>query len=78
MQQRYGAMFRRFTTKAMAQESGERPPEVAAQAIHHALTSERTKLHDPAGRDAWLLFTLPRILPTAALDTLRLRLFGLN
>jgi hypothetical protein len=58
--------------------SRESPPEVAAQTIHHALTSERPKLHYPAGRDAWLLFTLLRILPTAALDTLRLRLFGLN
>jgi NAD(P)-dependent dehydrogenase (short-subunit alcohol dehydrogenase family) len=76
-QDRYGAMFRSFTTRAAARESGGSSPDIVAKAIHHALTSKRPKLRYPAGRDARLLATLPRILPTAVLDSLRLRLFGL-
>ncbi len=78
MRGRYGAPFRRFTERAMARESGGSPPEVVAQAIHHALTSDRPHLRYPVGRDARLLSTLPQILSTAALDGLRLRLFGMR
>ncbi|MCB8884091.1 SDR family oxidoreductase [Acidisoma cellulosilytica] len=78
MQQRYGAAFRRFTTKATAREVRGSRPDVVAEAICHALASKSPKLRYPAGRDARLLATLPRLLPTAVLDSLRLRLFGLT
>lgn len=74
---RYGRMFRNFTKSAMARESAGSQPEVVAQAIHHALTSDRPKARYPVGKDARLLVTLPRLLPTSMLDALRRRLFGL-
>ncbi len=75
--ERYGAMFRSFTKSAMARESAGSRPEVVAQAIHHALTSDRPKARYPVEKDARLLVTLPRLLSTSMLDALRRRLFGL-
>jgi NAD(P)-dependent dehydrogenase (short-subunit alcohol dehydrogenase family) len=75
--ERYGGMFRSFTKSAMARESAGSPPDIVAQAIHHALTSDRPKARYPVGKDARLLVTLPRLLSTAMLDALRRRLFGL-
>jgi NAD(P)-dependent dehydrogenase (short-subunit alcohol dehydrogenase family) len=76
--ERYGGMFRNFTRRAVARESAGSRPEVVAPAIHHALTSGRPKACYPVGKDARLLVTLPRVLPTSLLDALRRRLFGLS
>ena len=61
----------------MTRESAGSHPEVVAQAIRHALTSERPKACYPVGKDARLFVTLPRLLPTSVLNALRRRLFGM-
>jgi hypothetical protein len=53
-------------------------PDVAAKAVHHALTSSRPRIRYRVGKHAKLLATLPKILPESILDALRLRMFGLS
>jgi len=48
-----------------------------ARAVHHALTAARPKIRYRVGKDARFLAMLPRILPDALLDALRLRALGL-
>jgi NAD(P)-dependent dehydrogenase (short-subunit alcohol dehydrogenase family) len=74
---RYGAMWRRFTQRAMAMERGGSPPEVVAQTVHHALTARDPRPRYVVGKHARLLTTLSRILPDRELDAVRNRLFSL-
>ena len=73
---RYGSMLRGFARLAHAREKSGSPPEVVADAIHHALTSNRPRIRYRVGKHARLLSVLPSILPEWLLDSLRMRLFG--
>jgi len=75
--ERYGAMLREFTKRAYSREMHGSPPEVVAKAVHHALTAKRPRIRYVVGKDARLLATLPKIVPEALFDTLRLRMFGM-
>jgi NAD(P)-dependent dehydrogenase (short-subunit alcohol dehydrogenase family) len=77
-QARYGDRLRAFTRRARARESSGSPPEVVARAVLHALTAARPRTRYLVGKDARLLVTLPRILPDAWLDRLRVRILGLG
>jgi NAD(P)-dependent dehydrogenase (short-subunit alcohol dehydrogenase family) len=77
-QARYGSMLRHFGKLAYEREKSGSSPDVVARAIHHALTSIRPRIRYRAGKHAKLLATLPRILPESLLDTMRLRMFGMN
>lgn len=74
---RYAVMLREFTRRAYEREQHGSPPEVVAEAVHHALTAARPDSHYLVGKDARLLATLPRLLPDRWLDQLRIRLFGM-
>jgi NAD(P)-dependent dehydrogenase (short-subunit alcohol dehydrogenase family) len=75
--ERYGAMLREFTKRAYSREMHGSPPEVVARAVHHALTAKRPRIRYVVGKDARLLATLPKVVPEALFDRLRLRLFGM-
>jgi NAD(P)-dependent dehydrogenase (short-subunit alcohol dehydrogenase family) len=74
---RYGAKLREFMRRGHERETKGSPPEVVAEAIHHALTARRPRLRYPVGADARMLVTLPRVLPERALDRVRLRMLGM-
>lgn len=74
----YGSMLRKFARLAYAREKSGSPPEVVAEAIHHALTSDRPRIRYRVGKHAKLLATLPKLLPEWLLDEIRLRMFGLS
>jgi NAD(P)-dependent dehydrogenase (short-subunit alcohol dehydrogenase family) len=73
----YGEMLKRFAGRAYAREMNGSPPDVAAQAVHHALTARRPRTRYRVGKHANLLATLPRILPDWLLDAILLRILGL-
>jgi NAD(P)-dependent dehydrogenase (short-subunit alcohol dehydrogenase family) len=75
---RYGAKIREFMRRGHERETKGSPPEVVAEAIHHALTARRPRLRYPVGADATLLVTLPRVLPERTLDRVRLRMLGMR
>ena len=75
---RYGAKLREFMRRGHERETKGSPPEVVAEAIHHALTARRPRLRYPVGADARVLVTLPRVLPERALDQVRLRALGMS
>jgi NAD(P)-dependent dehydrogenase (short-subunit alcohol dehydrogenase family) len=72
----YGEMLRNFASRAYAREMHGSPPEVVAQAVHHALTARRPHARYRVGKHARLLTTLPKILPDRLLDALLLRIAG--
>jgi NAD(P)-dependent dehydrogenase (short-subunit alcohol dehydrogenase family) len=74
----YGSMLRRFARQAYSQEKRGSSPDVVADAVHHALTASRPRIRYRVGKHAKLLATLPKLLPEALLDLIRLRLFGLS
>jgi NAD(P)-dependent dehydrogenase (short-subunit alcohol dehydrogenase family) len=75
---RYGTKMREFMRRGHERETKGSPPEVVADAIHHALTARRPRLRYAVGADATMLVTLPRVLPDRALDQVRLRMLGLR
>jgi len=75
---RYGDKLREFVRRGRARDVNGSPPEVVAQAIHHALTARRPRLRYRVGKDARVMVALPRLLPGRALDRVRLRLLGLS
>ncbi len=72
----YGEILKNFARRAYAREMHGSPPEVVAQAVHHALTARRPRARYRVGKHARLLTTLPRILPERHLDALLLRIAG--
>ena len=54
------------------------PPEEVAQAVAHALTARRPKIRYVVGKDARIAFALARLLPTRALDRIRIRKAGVD
>jgi len=77
-QSRYGPIIRKFGQRAYAMEKNGSSPEVVADAVHHALTSERPRIRYRVGKHAKLLATLPKILPESVMDAIRIRMFGLT
>jgi len=73
----YGDMLRRFAHRAYEREMKGSPPEVVADAVHHALTAASPRIRYRVGKDAKLLTTLPKILPDAILDAIVLRIAGM-
>ena len=74
----YGEMLRTFGRKAYAREKNGSSPSVVADAVLHALSSNRPRIRYRVGRHAKLLATLPKLLPESVLDALRVRMFGLE
>jgi NAD(P)-dependent dehydrogenase (short-subunit alcohol dehydrogenase family) len=74
---RYGEMLKKFAGQAYAREMDGSPPQVVAQAVHHALTARRPRTRYRVGKHAGLLVTLPSVLPDRFLDVILLRIAGL-
>ena len=77
-QAQYGSMLHHFGQLAYEREKSGSSPDVVANAVHHALTSTRPRIRYRVGKHAKVLAALPRILPESLLDTMRLRMFGMN
>ncbi len=75
--ERYGEMLRTFMRRAYEREKRGSPPEVVARVVLEALTARKPRARYLAGKDAWRLATLPRVLPRRLLDRVELRLLGL-
>ncbi len=75
---RYGEELRAFAKLGHARESNGSPPEVVAEAVRHALSARQPHTRYVVGKHAAMLRTLSRVAPDAALDRLRLRLFGFS
>jgi NAD(P)-dependent dehydrogenase (short-subunit alcohol dehydrogenase family) len=73
----YGELLRTFARKAYAREKNGSSPTVVADAVLHALRSNRPRIRYRVGKHAKLLATLPKLLPESVLDALRARMFGL-
>ena len=71
-------MLRTFGRKAYGREKNGSSPTVVADAILHALSSNRPRIRYRVGKHAKLLATLPKVLPESVLDALRVRMFGLE
>jgi NAD(P)-dependent dehydrogenase (short-subunit alcohol dehydrogenase family) len=74
---KYAAMLRTLTQRGSEREKNGSPPEVVAEAIHHALTSDHPRIRYHVGKHASLLAGLARILPDGLLDAFRFRALGL-
>jgi len=77
-QEQYGTIIRKMGKRAYAMEKNGSSPEVVADAVHHALTSERPRIRYRVGKHARLLATLPKVLPESVMDAIRIRMFGLT
>jgi hypothetical protein len=75
--EQYGEMLKRFVSRAYAREMNGSSPDVAAHAVHHALTARRPRIRYQVGKHAKVLATLPRILPDSFLDAMVLWMVGL-
>jgi NAD(P)-dependent dehydrogenase (short-subunit alcohol dehydrogenase family) len=73
----YGEMLRSFARRAFTREMNGSAPDVVAQAVEHALTSQRPKIRYHVGKDAKLLVALSSILPDWLLDIIRFKQLGL-
>lgn len=74
----YGEMLRTFGRQAYTREKNGSSPKVVAEAVLHALSSNRPRIRYRVGKHAKLLATLPKLLPESVLDALRARMFGLE
>lgn len=77
-QSQYGSIIRKFGQRGYKMEKNGSPPAVVADAVHHALTSNRPRLRYRVGKHARLLATLPKVLPESVMDAIRIRMFGLS
>jgi NAD(P)-dependent dehydrogenase (short-subunit alcohol dehydrogenase family) len=77
-QAQYGEIIRKMGRRAYAMEKNGSSPDVVADAVHHALTSERPRIRYRVGKHAKLLATLPKVLPEGLMDAIRIRMFGLT
>ena len=73
----YGEMLRGFAQRAYEREKHGSPPDVVAQAVHHALTAGRPRTRYRVGKHAKLLAALAAILPDRMLDAVRFRITGM-
>lgn len=72
---RYGELLRSFMKRSYDTEQDGSPPDVVAEAVHHALTAAHPRARYPVGKHSTLLTTIPRWLPDGLLDKVRYRLF---
>jgi len=73
----YGKFFRGFVERAAERERNGSPPEVVAEAVLSALRDAHPHRRYVVGKGARTLATLPKILPAALLDRVRMKIFGM-
>jgi NAD(P)-dependent dehydrogenase (short-subunit alcohol dehydrogenase family) len=67
----YQDAFRRLVATFAAQHDQGSPPEAAAEAVNHALTTPQPRAHYLVGKNSRRMAILATALPTPVLDTLR-------
>lgn len=77
-QTQYGAMIRKMGRRGYEMEKSGSSPDVVAEAVEHALTSNRPRIRYRVGKHATLLATLPKILPESVMDALIRRMLGIS
>ena len=75
-QAQYGSLIRKMGKRGYEMEKNGSSPHVVAEAVHHALTSNRPRIRYRVGKHATLLATLPKILPESVMDALLRKLLG--
>lgn len=73
----YGKIFRGFTERAARRERDGSSPDVVAEAVYRALHDDTPRRRYLVGKGARTLASLPRLMPAAMLDRLRLKMFGI-
>jgi NAD(P)-dependent dehydrogenase (short-subunit alcohol dehydrogenase family) len=73
----YGKFYREFITRATRRELNGSPPDVVAEAVLSALRDGHPHRRYVVGKDARMLATLPKVLPAALLDRVRMKIFGM-
>ena len=73
----YGSMLRTFAKRAYDREMNGSSPDVVADAIHDALTSDKPCSRYRVGKHATLLGALAALLPDRLLDAVRFRITGM-
>ncbi|HZQ94410.1 MAG TPA: SDR family NAD(P)-dependent oxidoreductase [Candidatus Sulfotelmatobacter sp.] len=76
-QAQYGSMIRKMGRRGYEMEKNGSSPDVVAEAVHHALTSNRPRIRYRVGRHAKLLAALPKILPESVMDALLRKMLGI-
>ena len=65
---RYGTLIAKVTQAAEKEADGAAPPKVVADAVAHALTSDRPRTRYPVGRGVGTRIRLRKLLPDRAFD----------
>jgi NAD(P)-dependent dehydrogenase (short-subunit alcohol dehydrogenase family) len=73
----YGNFFRGFIERAGERERNGSPPEVVAEAVLSAFRDPHPRRRYVVGKGAHMLATLPKVLPAALLDRVRMKIFGM-
>jgi NAD(P)-dependent dehydrogenase (short-subunit alcohol dehydrogenase family) len=73
----YGTYFRGFIERAGERERNGSPPEVVAESVLSALRDAHPHRRYVVGKGARTLATLPKVLPAALLDRVRMKIFGM-
>jgi NAD(P)-dependent dehydrogenase (short-subunit alcohol dehydrogenase family) len=73
----YGKFYREFIARATRRELNGSPPDVVAEAVLSALRDGHPHRRYVVGKDARMLATLPKVLPAALLDRVRMKIFGM-
>jgi len=77
-QLQYGPLLRKMGRRGYEMEKNGSSPDVVAEAVEHALTSNRPRIRYRVGKHAKLLASLPRVLPESLLDALLRRMLGFS
>jgi NAD(P)-dependent dehydrogenase (short-subunit alcohol dehydrogenase family) len=73
----YGEAYLGMVGAALKREQKGSPPDVVANKVQKVLTVSRPRARYLVGKDAQTLANLVRFMPTATLDSLRRKIFGL-
>jgi NAD(P)-dependent dehydrogenase (short-subunit alcohol dehydrogenase family) len=73
----YGKFFREFAKRARARELDGSPPELVAATVLRAIRDAHPSRRYRVGKGSTVLSKLPRVVPGALLDRLRMKMFGL-
>jgi NAD(P)-dependent dehydrogenase (short-subunit alcohol dehydrogenase family) len=73
----YGEAYLGMVGAALKREQKGSPPDVVADKVQKVLTVSRPRARYLVGKDAQTLANLVRFMPTATLDALRRKVFGL-
>ncbi|HYZ68476.1 MAG TPA: hypothetical protein VE666_11865 [Mycobacterium sp.] len=75
---RYGPSLAKLAAQINHHAATGSPPEVVAESVLHALTSDKPRTRYPAGAGAKRMLLMRRILPDRQFDRIMIRASGLD